>query len=206
MRFRRIPRKRISAKRTRLGKLGDWLLALAILGMLLLVTARLEMVSTRKFIMAAKVVDGDSLELGAQRIRLKGIDAPEYDQKCRGEGGINACGKLARKALSNLIGNQTVRCQGWEIDKFGRLLAHCAAGEDSLNSSMVLSGWAVAYGDFEAEEQEARQARRGIWADKFEQPETWRRQKNIGGEARHDLLSSIWAFVRQIVAPQPEDR
>ena len=29
------------------------------------------------------VVDGDSLEMGEVRIRLEGIDAPEYYQDCR---------------------------------------------------------------------------------------------------------------------------
>ncbi|MBO5441212.1 MAG: hypothetical protein J6A09_01420, partial [Alphaproteobacteria bacterium] len=30
-----------------------------------------------------KVVDGDSLEIGPSRIRLTGIDAPEYLQQCK---------------------------------------------------------------------------------------------------------------------------
>lgn len=31
----------------------------------------------------AIAVDGDSLEIGSRRIRLMGIDAPEYDQFCK---------------------------------------------------------------------------------------------------------------------------
>ena len=36
---------------------------------------------------APRVVDGDTLVIGAERIRLEGIDAPETDQACRIEAG-----------------------------------------------------------------------------------------------------------------------
>jgi endonuclease YncB( thermonuclease family) len=35
---------------------------------------------------------------------------------------------------------------------------------------------AVAYGDYHGEEQEARLARRGLWAGGFEPPADWRRR------------------------------
>jgi len=36
---------------------------------------------------AARVVDGDTLVIGTQRIRLFGIDAPESRQTCRASSG-----------------------------------------------------------------------------------------------------------------------
>ena len=38
------------------------------------------------------VTDGDTLRLGAERIRLHGIDAPESAQRCRAGGKTWACG------------------------------------------------------------------------------------------------------------------
>ena len=42
---------------------------------------------------------------------------------------------------------------------------------------MVAAGWAVAYGDYRAEEAAARAARRGLWCTEFVAPEDWRAQK-----------------------------
>ena len=39
---------------------------------------------------------------------------------------------------------------------------------------MIRGGFAVAYGAYEADEREARDARRGIWASDFETPSAWR--------------------------------
>ena len=51
----------------------------------------------------ARVVDGDSLEIGGQRIRLYGIDAPEGRQHCRdAQGQDYACGREAARALDTL--------------------------------------------------------------------------------------------------------
>jgi len=48
----------------------------------------------------AQVVDGDTLEIGGEMVRLFGIDAPEPDQTCAsGKGRKFNCGALAREIL-----------------------------------------------------------------------------------------------------------
>ncbi|MCG6856796.1 MAG: thermonuclease family protein, partial [Salaquimonas sp.] len=132
----------------------------------------------------ARVSDGDSLEIAGQRLRLVGIDAPEMAQTCRDASGTVECGRSARFHLLGLVAGKRVTCTGTQYDRYDRLLATClarnAVGPTSegieLNASMVRDGWAIAYGGYEAEEAEARKARRGMWAFKFERPSDWRRR------------------------------
>ena len=47
----------------------------------------------------ARVVDGDTLEIGAQSIRLHGIDAPEASQTCQLPNGTGDCSASQVKRL-----------------------------------------------------------------------------------------------------------
>lgn len=129
----------------------------------------------------ASVIDGDTIEIQGQRIRLYGIDAPESRQTCRDENGRDyRCGQQATRALSNKIGGQTVSCDQRDIDRYGRIVAVCQVGGEDLNGWLVSEGLAVAYTRYSVKyvpaEIGARFAGRGIWAGDFMEPETWRRQ------------------------------
>ena len=129
---------------------------------------------------SARLVDGDSLFIGGDEVRLKDIDAPEGRQTCRRDGTDWACGDAARDELQRLIGGGPVTCRGLERDKHGRILAYCSAGSRDLNRSMVASGFAVAFGGYRSEEAQAKQARLGIWNSQFERPQDWRHLRGIG--------------------------
>jgi endonuclease YncB( thermonuclease family) len=52
----------------------------------------------------ATVIDGDTIEIHATRIRLWGIDAPESTQLCRDEdSNLYQCGRAAATALAGLL-------------------------------------------------------------------------------------------------------
>lgn len=179
-------------------RLVDYGLTIALFALLAFVVARLDKVDTRTEQGTARIVDGDSLELDGQRVRLRGIDAPEYRQNCRRDGAEFACGRESREALLRLTRNRTVACSGWRNDQHGRLLGDCTAGGIDLNRQQVEDGWAVAYGDFEREEAAARAAGRGVWAGEFERPRHWRDRQGGRPEPEHDGLAGIGDWLRQM--------
>ncbi|AZO08055.1 MULTISPECIES: thermonuclease family protein [unclassified Mesorhizobium] len=196
----RGPRRRYapSQPRSLRQRLLDYGLTVLVLGLLILVAARIDRFELRREEGAAIVNDGDSITLGAVRIRMRGIDAPEYTQVCRKDGADYLCGMLARQALVRLIADRPVSCSGWQRDRYGRLLGDCKAGETDLNRAQVQAGWAVAYGDFEAEQAVARAAKVGIWAGTFEAPQDWRDSHHHRIERKHGLLASLGDSLREL--------
>src|SRR5688572_24336805 len=94
----------------------------------------------------ARVIDGDSLEIRGQRIRLFGIDAPERDQDCRDAAGRTyACGREAARALTAAIGGREVTCTPVDHDQYARDIAVCTTGGDDLSEAVVRAGYAFDY-------------------------------------------------------------
>ncbi|RWA74582.1 thermonuclease family protein [Mesorhizobium sp.] len=198
----RGPRRRYAPRPPRglWRRLLDYGLTVIVLGLFILVAARLDRFETRKEQGTAIVNDGDSLTLGTERIRMRGIDAPEYTQTCRKEGADYPCGRLARQSLVRLIANRPVSCSGWQRDRYGRLLGDCKAGDTQLNRAQVQAGWAVAFGDFETDEATARVAKVGIWAGSFEEPQDWRdSHHDQPTERKHGTLASLGDALRELV-------
>jgi endonuclease YncB( thermonuclease family) len=126
----------------------------------------------------AKVVDGDSLEIGAARIRLFGIDAPEGRQLCTRDSTGWPCGIEATQKLRALVGNDAIECVQRDVDRYQRIVAVCKKGSTDLGGAMVNAGLALAYrqysSDYVGEEDAARRAKRGMWAGEFTAPWDYR--------------------------------
>jgi endonuclease YncB( thermonuclease family) len=135
-------------------------------------------VPQREITGAAEAIDGDSLKLAGEEIRLKGIDAPEFDQTCTVSNRETPCGREARAHLRRLLGSGLATCIGEQRDRYGRLLARCRVRGLDVNAAMVRDGHAVAFGDYAPEEAEAKAAYRGLWAGSFERPRDWRSRNN----------------------------
>ena len=93
----------------------------------------------------ASVIDGDTIEIRDQRIRLFGIDAPEGRQRCKLNGKPWRCGQQSTFALAEFIGKAWVRCNERDRDRYKRIVAVCFLGNKNINAWMVRNGWAVDY-------------------------------------------------------------
>ncbi len=145
------------------------------------------------------VIDGDTLSIEGERLRLKGIDAPEYRQRCRRDDGDWSCGEEARKALATMVKTGVPECRGRERDRYGRLLVTCAAGNLDINAAMVRNGMAVSYGAYGGEEQIARQAKAGLWAGDFERPSDYRREEHMAHDGADGSIAGLFGYLRQLV-------
>jgi endonuclease YncB( thermonuclease family) len=128
---------------------------------------------------AASVIDGDTIEIHGQRVRLYGIDAPESRQECSlADRAPWRCGQQAAFALADRIGRATLRCEPRDRDRYGRVVAVCYNGREDVGRWMVANGWAVAFRryslDYVADEDRARRNRLGLWSGTFEMPWDWR--------------------------------
>lgn len=128
----------------------------------------------------AIVIDGDSLEIGSHRIRLMGIDAPEYVQQCKDKHKkLYPCGINSAKYLEKLISNQQITCRIHKKDQYDRDLCTCYVNGKDINREMVLSGNAITYLEtpYHQEQTDAKQHKRGLWQGRFMQPRLFRRLK-----------------------------
>lgn len=127
----------------------------------------------------AEVIDGNTLLVGGQRVRLYGIDAPELAQTCEGPKQVIQCGMMSRSAVRELLAAvERVACETRGRDQDGHWIAICYADESDIGRSLVHAGWALANRrqslDYVRTEHRAKNAKRGMWRGEFDPPWVWR--------------------------------
>ena len=127
-------------------------------------------------------IDGDSIKVGKKEVRLFGLDAPEYKQKCFDKDNQEySCGIVSYEFLTKLATGKKVECVYAEKDKYDRYLGKCFVGEVSINEEIVKNGMAVIYNFTESSdkmdelEKQAKASKIGIWQGSFELPKDYRK-------------------------------
>jgi len=112
------------------------------------------------------VSDGDTILVlrdgRAEKVRLNGIDSPKLNQPY---------GQAAKRFVLQVAAQQTVTVQVITTDRYGRTVGDVILPDGrSLNQDVVRAGYAWWYRKYSddlvlaALEEEARGARRGLWA------------------------------------------
>ncbi len=113
-----------------------------------------------------KIIDGDSILVTDEKdveyeVQLEGIDAPELKQDF---------GKESTEGLSKLLKDKSVKLTWASKDNFDRLLAQVYVDQLHINAEMLKNGMAWHFKRYNKSEalakleQEARDAKKGLWA------------------------------------------
>ena len=96
-----------------------------------------------------RVIDGDTIIVGTNRVRLAAIDAPEMKQ--RG-------GPESRTALADMILHRTVRVEWRHRGRYRRIIGQVYCGRLWINRKLVAGGWARPYPGRKATQERLRRA------------------------------------------------
>ncbi|RVM34220.1 thermonuclease family protein [Sinorhizobium meliloti] len=126
----------------------------------------------------ASVIDGDTIEIRGERIRLHGVDAPEGWQRCDdGHDGTYRCGRQAALDLDKFLADsRPTRCEFLGRDRYKRIVGVCFRADGrEVNRWVVESGNAVDWeryskGAYADAQEIAISLGAGIWRGEFEMP------------------------------------
>lgn len=90
---------------------------------------------------ACWVTDGDTIRCGEERVRLLGIDAPEFHCP-RTRDCVNGDPQAATDYLASLMRGREISLWRVGIDRYGRTLAIAYADDINLNCAMIDAGHA----------------------------------------------------------------
>ena len=125
-----------------------------------------------------EVIDGDTIEVNSEKIRLYGIDAPENGQPCKRNNSSYDCGAASKEHLEFILAGTKVQCTRQGKDKWGRFIGKCTADGDDVSQLMVRHGWALAYRKYSSayvqDEEFAELNKLGMWSKDFSLPSQWR--------------------------------
>lgn len=88
-----------------------------------------------------RVIDGDTIIVGTDRVRLAEVDAPELKE--RG-------GPESKKALADMILHRVVRVEWKRRGRYRRIIGQVYYGRLWINRALIAGGWARPYSERKA--------------------------------------------------------
>ena len=129
----------------------------------------------------ARVTDGDGLKVAGYKVRLAGLDAPEWNQPAKHRWGFRFNhGKRVRRALEREVGGRRVRVAVEGFDRYGRVLGTVSCRGRDVGEWLVRSGHAIACFDnrYKDAEHAAKSEQCGMWGyEETIDPRAWRRKR-----------------------------
>jgi len=134
----------------------------------------------------AQVIDAGTLRVGARKVSLFGIAAPEADATCAdAQDRPYPCGRDAARALADRIGGAAVACE----PRGDASTALCRVGDADLGAWMVAQGLALpdrdVAPDYAPAADRAWGRRIGLWSGVFQDPAE-RRGRRAAASLRAD--------------------
>jgi endonuclease YncB( thermonuclease family) len=131
-----------------------------------------DLVNRRFVAEVTHVADGDTVEVLVPparkvRVRLHGVDTPESNEPFNDR---------ARTFTRVLMFGRTVTIAGKEVDRYGRLVARVTVDDIDASESIIAAGMGCTFRQYareaalDAAQDNARNARRGFWANGTPQP------------------------------------
>lgn len=126
----------------------------------------------------ARAIDGGTLVVAGQTVRLQGIEAPPASLVCRDGVWEYKCGDDARKALEQVVAGHTLDCD--PVGPIGSVTVAQCHSEQGIDvaAAVVERGGAVAdlrrSSRYLPQHSKARDEGQGLWRNNFAFPEQWR--------------------------------
>ncbi len=124
------------------------------------------------------VIDGDTIDIRGERIRLFAVDAPEMGQPWWDEDDQHQdAGRLAREVLATLVKGRKLSVRVLREDQYERSIAIVKVDGRDVGRSLVSLGYAFAapgsdrYGRTQAS---AKRRKKGLWRGELQMPWDYR--------------------------------
>ena len=144
------------------------------------------------------VLDGDTVLIKRAndlvKIRLAEIDAPEKAQEY---------GMASKQSLSDLVLKKTLHVDSQAMDGYGRMVAHLAIDGRSINEEQVRRGMAWDYSNYHSNkiyialQDEAKKAKRGLWAQADPTPPWQWRKANVAAQSPQPSVAQDYSCGRK---------